>query len=217
MMAIENNRLIMKQYVDDYVVFSDYMRRTEHDWRHFINALTEILNAGDIDRARLMLQSLSKANEANIMKEYCTDSLINAILNDTAKRSDTQGIDFSCTVRLGEEAVHIADIELTALMMNLLNNALENCDCPSCGSKKYINAELFTSSGYFIMRCENTIVSPPVMAGDRLITTKPDDGSPHGIGLESVRFIVNKHDGTMSIDVTDTVFKIRVMLKNKGP
>ena len=44
------------------------------------------------------------------------------------------------------------------------------------------------------------------------LTTKKEDKAFHGIGLKSVRAVVNNHDGTMKVDFDEKEFRVNVML-----
>ena len=211
--SIEAQNHLMKQYVDDYVNYSDKIRIIEHDQRHLLTALTRLLQLGDIKKALDLLAEMTAQNCANSAKVFCNNNLINAILMDASQRCGQLGVAFHATARI-PEPVEVEDVDLASLLMNIVNNAIESCERQSDKENVLIDFCIYTSGGCLAVRCENTIDKIPKITGERIASTKEPDGRPHGIGLESIAYITNKYDGDINIQAERSLFSIKVVIQN---
>ena len=212
MLQIEANHQLLKQYVVDYVNYEEKIKRMEHDQKHLIQGLKVFLELNDTERALNMLQKMSSELESNSGIIYCSDNFINAILSDASTKCKHKNILFDTSIQLGE-AVCVYDNDLIAILMNIINNAIENCEPHPVTNIQMIKLTLFTSKNHMVIKCENTISVAPIILENSIKTTKKDT-IKHGIGLESIKHIAHKYGGMMEITCEDSIFKIKVVMEN---
>lgn len=100
------------------------------------------------------------------------------------------------------------DLELCLIFLNLLDNAIEaekNIDAP------IIKLNIFQNAGYVCFKIEN-IVDKNILAINPGLNTTKNNKRIHGIGLKSVREIIDNHDGIFNITQNDRWFSVEIML-----
>lgn len=79
--------------------------------------------------------------------------------------------------------------------------------------EKFLGVELSLKSGVLVLEIENSFL-PERIRKDKygnFLTTKKDSES-HGIGLKSVKRMVEKYHGDMGINIKETHFCVKLML-----
>lgn len=91
-------------------------------------------------------------------KKYCANTIVNVILNQTARRCNEAGITFSANVNLPME-IGINDIHLCSIFNNLVNNAVKaneyvsqdrfiTVNCSMTGNYMYVNVNNSFNPGH---------------------------------------------------------------------
>ena len=102
------------------------------------------------------------------------------------------------------------DVELCVVVGNLLDNAIEGVSRMNQSEKKEIDLRFQRSLNISYIICRNPVdLSTIVPKGDGFLTSK-NDKSLHGIGLKSVKNIVEKAGGTVNCYVENNDFKVLI-------
>lgn len=213
MALIEANQKQMQHYLRDYQLYTEELRRFKHDQKHIVAGLKMALEIHDLERAGNILNQLSETIDSGSFTIYCTDNFINAILTDTEHKCKNADINFFASVQIGEP-ICIRDTDLIAVLMNIMNNAVENCDAPTQSSGKHIKISIFTAKSHMVIKCENTIRTSPDIRGNHIATTK-ENKKHHGIGIESIKHIAHSYAGTVAFTSEHFLFRIEVVMENK--
>lgn len=105
--------------------------------------------------------------------------------------------------------LHIPDNVLSISLGNLLENALEASRHVETGKRK-VTIKSVCSGGMILFNISNTYAGTLLPSKNGLYLSTKHSGS--GIGLVSVRSIVEQNRGKMEITHTDTPFIVTVML-----
>lgn len=212
--AIDVQSRLYQQYMVDLHAFRDQMRIMQHDNKHLIDNILALLENSEIDVAISQLRDIKENSISNKEKYFCKNPSINAILIETSKNAEKNKIKFETTIRLDEE-IHINGIDLSTVMLNALNNALESCAELPENIPREIKCYIYTAGGYFVLKTENYILEKPVIIDGVIQTNKEIDKNLRGIGLESIRHTAKLYDGMSNIEADDNIFKLKVIMENK--
>lgn len=137
----------------------------------------------------------SNLQTSNSIK-ICKNTTLNAILYRYKEECKKQKIRFITDIQ-NDCLDFMAANELTALFCNLLDNAME---AASCVSDSFIEVNLFRQENapYAILSVENSCPQNPFDSHGNLPSHKKD-ALPHGLGLKSVRRIVENYQGHMDL------------------
>lgn len=76
--------------------------------------------------------------------------------------------------------------------------------------KRLIHLSVSASRGFLVIRCENYCLETPAFADGLPVTSKPD-AQNHGYGLKSIRYSIEKYDGTMTLRNEDDWFRATIV------
>lgn len=182
-----------------------------HDIKRHLLSIKDLADENDCDGIEHYIDNLYSEYEVKNIKKYSNHKLVNAIINRYAKVFADSGINFNCDIR-NIDFSFIADNDLTSLLDNLLENALE-----ASRDSEYKKVELLiapTNVNYISISLSNTCFAAPNIKNGKLITTKKKS-APHGYGIKSIKRIADKYDGDVSFnyDNETQLFQIRIVLK----
>lgn len=102
------------------------------------------------------------------------------------------------------------NFDLSTMFGNMLDNAIESVQKIDIKEKRLIHLLIAKERGFVRIRLENTFEGSMQFDGDLPKTTKSDEFS-HGYGLKSIKSIVNKYSGSMTIDINNEWFELRIL------
>ena len=202
MMAQQN-----KSYEQQLFIMQDSEKATQalkHDLKNHIAAL-EALSKDDTGAslyAESLLRQLQNKHSISNTGLLSLDSLINYKLG--ALQEDEIKVTYLAHV---SPDLPIDDFDLTIILGNLIDNALEALKEVS-NSQKELSLSICYDKGRLVIQLKNSYVGKLNKA---LNTTKADK-QYHGIGLKNVRSVVHKYKGTMDISFDKGVFNVEIIL-----
>lgn len=181
-----------------------------HEWRGQLAALRLMAEAGDLVRLREKLGELTGALDHAVPRVYTGNLAIDAILQSAADQAERLGVDFRCHAAVPPE-LHIDEGDLCALLLNLLDNALEAASHTPGGGD--VCCRLHFTRGFLSISCENSYDGQLSWGKDgELCTTKPDP-ELHGFGLRQMRLVAEKYHSILDIRYTEDRFTVQTALK----
>ena len=181
-------------------------RKMTHEFRGYLFALSDMLANGDTAAAQTYLDELKVRQTERILLVNTHNPIIDAILNQKGYAAKEQEIDLHFEINDLFE-VAIPSVDLTVVMSNLLDNAIEACQKLEKAQHRMTVKAIYNKSDNpptLFFSVENA--SKPVeIFGDHIPTTKPDP-ELHGFGLPNVMDILHKYDVFYLMDYKDGSF-----------
>ena len=134
--------------------------------------------------------------------------IIDSILNSKLSEAVEKDISVSVHVMLPAD-VKIETDDMVVILGNVLDNAIEACE--QIPTDKRLELMLKYEDGCIIVSVRNSFDGNMNRKGDVFVSLKSDK-SLHGIGLQSVRHTVEKHNGEMQISTTKNIFSVDAIL-----
>ncbi|NLI89994.1 MAG: sensor histidine kinase [Epulopiscium sp.] len=106
--------------------------------------------------------------------------------------------------------INIPFFDITVVLGNLLDNAIEAVG--KIEEDKYINIKLEYREGKFILEIKNSFNGVIIKEDDTICTSNLDKEN-HGIGLKSVKSVVEKYNGIMEIEYDESNFSVKVCIE----
>ena len=183
-------------------------RRMRHDLRHHIHMVSYYLEEKEYDKLQEYVNAYRDSIPDGDRIRFCENHMINNIMFYFASLAKEQQIDFSAQLIISDQ-LPVNDHEISVLLGNLLENALEACIEQKEHNRRIIikgkgdaHSLLFTIDN----TCENEIKRNKK---GELLTTKP---AGNGIGVNSVKKIVERYNGFFSADKKGEMFCVSFML-----
>ncbi|HPS45433.1 MAG TPA: ATP-binding protein, partial [Treponemataceae bacterium] len=145
-------------------------------------------------------------------KRYCANPVANAVIGGYIEIAETRGITVATDIDLPVD-IRIDEYELCALLGNAIENAIEACQRIPPESERYpgkrIDIRVRGEPSRLVIRIENSFQPLP---GDREGLFPSSKGARSGIGLESMRTIVENHRGALNCERKGDTFVFSAVL-----
>lgn len=96
-----------------------------HDTNHHMRTIYSLLDKNEREEAMNILNTLFDEYEKSEMIEYSSNTILNAILSDYKEKSEKENIECDIFVERGFNIECVDEIDLVAMISNLLSNAYE--------------------------------------------------------------------------------------------
>lgn len=194
------NRMVTESYhaLEEWALQDAGLR---HEHRHRLTALQCQYENRDYEGVgRLLKQFL---DQPGFQVSFSENTAINTILQGAAAKADRQNISFTASVQV-PDVLNIPDEDLCALLMNMLDNALEAAQDSAHGVTPYIRLHIKVVGLYLAIKCENSF-SGEIRKDQhgKLLTTKADSAA-HGFGIPQMERVAEKYYSLLQISYTDT-------------
>lgn len=203
---IEYYSILQNQYENSNIII--------HDIKRHLMSVKELANHNDCNSICKYIDDLYGEYDIKHFRKYSNHKLINAIINRYMEMCKTFEIEFYCDIR-DIDFSFISDANLTAILDNLLENAIE---AAKGSENKAIELTIKESNSNFVaIHLENSCATAPKKSGGELRTTKRNKDI-HGFGIRSIRRIAKEYNGNTaySFDENSMIFSFTVVLnKNK--
>ena len=184
-----SNRLFVLQRAEEA------NRRLRHDMRHHIGVIAEYAKTGDTSAILTYIREYDTEISEAAVKSYSENRTINSILSAYAGKADEGGISFSVRGNAPKE-LKIREIDLIALLGNLLENALHGCQ-ESGTEKSYIEIHIRRKNNRLIIVCNNTCSDKLKLSGSLPVGKS--------IGISSILSVCQKYDGNLDYKIENNV------------
>lgn len=183
------------------------MRTLRHDMKHYFTAAAELLSDGKYDEAKDYIERVLDEKIIPAAVGVSTGSaVIDAVINNKISVCAQNGIEMKCAI---DTVFGGNDIDISILLSNLLDNAINGCD--KANPKLELIIETKKSLTFIIVK---NSIAKSVLEKNPELKTDNADKSAHGLGVESMRKIAEKHGGSVEFKEEENMFIAEVWLKN---
>ena len=185
----------------------EQIRSMRHDIKNHLLLLGMYLQNHKYDQAETYLQEMQQ--KITFDKEYAkTGNLeVDSILNYKLNQIHALGTELNVKINVPDWTL-IPAMDLNTILGNLLDNAAEALRHVERRSLQVI---MNYTKGVLYIGIYNSFDGIVQKHGDQFLSLKSDQNE-HGIGLHNVEQIVEKYDGTLSIDHSTDMFKVDLLL-----
>ena len=139
---------------------------------------------------------------------------LDIILNDKICLCKKYNIELEDSINISK-LNFIKENDICAIFANALDNAIQACININDEIEKRIEVKATYINGFAVIKFINTKINDIKFTGDRIKTSK-EDNKIHGIGLASIKYIVNKYDGEVIVNYSENEFILKIMIPIKS-
>lgn len=183
------------------------IKTLRHDMKHCLTTTAVLLESGKIDSAKSYIESILNQKIDTSAGIIATGSpVIDAVVNSKLSECEKKKIDtkFRIDTMLG----NINEIDMSILISNLLDNAIEGCDG---ADTPMIELIISRQKSFLYIIVKNTISDSVLSANPSLATNKVNK-SAHGFGIKSIRELARKYNGTVDFKESGNNFIVEICL-----
>lgn len=166
-----------------------------HDIKKHLHTISDLLNCEHTEDAKEYLNNILESKELNEKLCFCDNPALNLIL--MRYREICQNKDIQLYVDIRKNTVSFIKIEdMGSLFGNLLENAVE----AAAGSNApYIELSVnYSDSNRLIISMVNSCNQEPIQTSSGDFISRKKDSKKHGLGMKSIRKIVQKYNGSLT-------------------
>lgn len=193
---------------------SEALARARHDMLGHLYTIQALSREGDQARLEAYLAQLTRETERLPRLRFTGHPVVNAILAQAAGRADRAGVELRCQVKL-PDTLPIPDGDLTALLTNLLDNALAGAAGAPPG-RRWAELAMHIRGRYLFVEGRNSYAGEL----DRDEATglyRSHRGVGHGWGMKSMQDVARRHESDLQAEGRDGVFLVRTALLMPEP
>ena len=201
---LEHSRQQIKaqnEYYKNIIEKTEENRRLRHDFRQHLIVIQGFAAKRNYNKLTEYLADHLKHLDTLVIPQYSNHMIINILLHHYHGICREESIEFVTAIPALPD-LSISDTDLSALLGNLLENALNGARHAIPGHK-YIHVHMRVHGNQFIITVDNGFDGVVAEVRDTYLSTKKDHT---GYGLLSVRQICKKYDGTGTFSHEGTVF-----------
>ncbi len=209
LLEIEREMEQQLKYYDAIAEKYTEIREYRHDILNLVS-ISEIMLEKKLSESesKAYIDEMKKKAEAMEIPIYCSNPLVNAVLWQKQQSAEKSGIAFSADIEQNED-FPIDRIDICSLMVNLVDNALRECE--NC-EKPFVEIAVSRKINMLFIGVKNSCATLKSGKTHKLATTKSGD---HGYGMEIINKIAEKYSGEFSFTAENGTANASVMLEIK--
>ena len=203
--------LAQKKQFESLSQHLDEMQKARHDLRQHLAVVQSYIDKNDRDGLKNYITIYKNEMPSDILELYCRNDVVNALICYYAGISRNNKINFDAKVDY-PNLCSISDTDITVLLGNILENALEACKRQNV-NQKFIKLSIKRhGNSELLILVDNTCFTPVHFKDGRPLSSKRNG---MGIGTISIQDIAEKYKGTVQYKLKENIFYTSVLLRFK--
>lgn len=189
-----------KRHLDEVRSIHKEMRGYKHDFHHHLQALKGQLNVGDVARAIAYIEQLDNQlmNVDTLLK---TGNIsLDAILSAKIAHAKAENIEIAIKANVPDKLT-VTDLELSIVIGNLLDNAIEACRTVT--NERFIRIYISMKGNMLYFHMLNSASEKKIKSGSLFSSKK---NGAHGFGLRRAEAILKEHGGWVKYNSEEGAF-----------
>lgn len=215
--ALEKRQLLMAQQeklweseLNRQEATAALVLQQRHDLHHHNAVITEMLQNNNTEELKTYMKGFNAALDVHQANSFCANPIANSLFNLYDRKAAKEGVKATFLVSV-PKVTGIDNIDLTCVLGNTLENALEGCLRLSKEAPKEITVIVKFIDNRLRVRVENTCRTDIVFDGELPVTQKQGGGT----GTKSILYTAERYDGTAGFSVIDGKFITQIVLNGK--
>lgn len=210
---LEVMNLLLKKEQEQYELSKEniaLINQKCHDLKHQIRAIRKS-SREEMEQYLDEMEDSIRIYEAMVKTG---NEVLDTILTEKSLYCKDRGITVSC-VADGSQLDFINTVDLYSILGNALDNAIEAVEKFKHQEKRQIDVMIYRQQNFLVMNVINPIKGNLVYEEELPVTTKGDKRF-HGFGLRSMRYLVKKYDGFLTVSEEDGCFSLKILIPVPG-
>ncbi len=187
------------------------IKSQRHDLNNHLGTLYGLIYMKKYDRAKEYITKINNEIKSLDMIIDTNNPVITSLLSMKKDKAFKIGINMNIEVQI-PEVLDFDSIDLSIILGNLLDNAIEACEKIGASVETYIDIYISLKEDVLYIEIINCKAIDKKLSRKDMLNrfTSKEDFKNHGFGLGNVEFVVNKYNG--NIDIRDTGEKFIVYI-----
>lgn len=183
-------------------------RRRRHDFRHTLLVLQQYAKEGNCDKIQEHIEQYVEEKPLHKVYLFCENTILNTVFNYFVDLAEKENIKIDVKACVPQE-IELTETELSVLAGNLIENALEACLRQTEG-ERYIRIRFEKRERQMLsISVQNSYSGTIIKEKGHYISSKRNE---FGIGMSSISYIVEQHNGVMRVQNSKGVFTVNILI-----
>ncbi|WP_243167910.1 sensor histidine kinase [Anaerocolumna cellulosilytica] len=196
----------------NYTNLSDLYKKNSsiyHDLKNHISILHQYLKNNESKQALNYIESIIEPIRLLDNTVNTENQILDILLNYKLTEANKHNIQVETNIeRIGD--IQIKDYDLCSIVSNIFDNAIEACHFVK-NTQKWISIVMKKKNNMLILKVSNSSARKPKILNDMIITSK-EDKHLHGLGLWSIKSIVNEYEGLLDFNYNEDLFEVMITI-----
>lgn len=198
------NEMMTENYQQLHAAQQENARQL-HDFKHHLMTIQSLESEKKEKELSEYIDSLLKETYRPTVICHSGNDIIDAIICRKAAQALENNIDFKFTANF-HIATNMSPIDICGILANQIDNAFNACMLIPNTAARQIVVNVSQRDRFAFFRVENTTINDPFQDNPDLQSTKSDVASAHGLGLLSIKTLVEKYNGSLHQEYTNGRF-----------
>lgn len=185
----------------------EIVNRKYHDLKHQITLLKAEANS---QKSIQYLEEMEQDIRSYEAQNKTGNKVLDAVLTSKSLYCQNNDISLTC-VADGTLLDFMAEMDISALFGNVLDNAIESVQKLDDKEKRLIHLSVAEQKSFLRIRVENYTEENISFRNGMPVTTKKDKHL-HGFGMKSIQSTVRKYGGSVTTGLRDNWFELRILI-----
>lgn len=187
--------------------------KVSHDFHNHLRVMRVMAEAGQYAELGKYLQMLADGQPTVQMRRYTGNEVVDAVLNNKADKAREMHVPLSIDAAYPED-VKIRTVDICALLVNLLDGALEAAAEVPDSKKRFAEVSITSADAMLIIRVKSAAAHAAPPQDAKWIDTAREAKRIHGYDAQMIRLIVDRYQGRVEQTGDDFCPETRILLKN---
>lgn len=207
----EKEFTLLEQHMHERENLMKEFRVKRHDLKHQMLNLLILLKDQDYKKLEEDIERLAELDSLNGLFVVNTEnSIIDAFVNSKYAFATEHGIKFDAKLNIPAE-LPFAGEDISVILGNALDNALEACLRGEVNDP-YVKLNMSYDQGNLVILVENTFDGFLKKERKTGWATRKNNSQQHGIGIQSIRNVIQKYHGYYHVDIEEKVYRLEMVL-----
>lgn len=184
------------------------LRQFRHDINNQLEMIKVLLDKGETIELKKQVCGLLANDNKNEPICFTGNVAVDGILNYKLEKIKQCGAEIETNLEIPRQTF-MNTKDLTLILGNLLDNMIDALT--STQKNKHCFVQMKYSKSRLFICLKNTYENAVIYENGSIVSSKTDREA-HGIGLKSVREVVEKYNGHMDISCDDVFFSVKIIL-----
>lgn len=187
---------------------TEELQKFRHDINNHFLAIYELLSSEKYEDAKKQLINLTNLTKDKIIFSNSGNIIIDGLINCKLHNILKENIKIKTEIAVPKE-LNIDTTDIVTIIGNLLDNALTAID--STEKEKMLIIKIAFNKQRLIIHMSNSFSGDIICRNGKIITSKQEHWQ-HGYGLSNISRTVDKYNGYMETNYTESIFMVDIIL-----
>ena len=201
---------LQKRQFDTQQQKMEVIRMYRHDMRHHIGIIIAFLQDGHPEKAEAYSRQIQSMIDETSYYQFCENYLVNTLVSLYTDLAMTKGITICSDLSIPRE-LFVEDTDLCVIFSNALENALNACSKLPASDERSIDLICRKYPDKLVIEISNSFNGQAEFNEEGLPVSHDEH---HGIGTQSIAFIVKKYSGILHYKTENRLFTLQILLNH---